>query len=90
MSDEHRNQSQDQSQGADNQGEGNREAARHYNEATREHVRSGKVEEAARRAAGQDPNEAAESEAEGRERAKEEDPYVDRDYQQPTKPTGSV
>lgn len=45
---------------------------------------------AARRAAGQDPNEAAESEAEGLERAKEEDPEVDRDYQQPTKPTGSA
>ncbi len=32
----------------DNQGEGNREAARHYNDAQEKFARSGKVEEAAR------------------------------------------
>jgi len=79
-------QTQTQTGGGDVQGEGDREAARHYNESTREYVRSGKVEEAARRAGEQDPREGAESEAEGRARAREEDPEVERDYQQPTPP----
>ncbi len=69
-----------------NQGEGDREAARAYNEATQDYVRSGKVEEAARRAGKQDPEEAEHSEEEGRARAKEEDPEVRRDYRQPTPP----
>ena len=34
----------------DNQGEGNREAARHYNEAQQEFAESGKVEKAAQEA----------------------------------------
>lgn len=75
-----------QQQGDDeNQGEGDREAAEHYNEATREFVESGKVDEAAERAAGQDPQEARESEHRGKERAREEDPALHRDYDKPEK-----
>jgi hypothetical protein len=70
-----------------NQGEGNREAAREYNEQTREFVRSGKVEDAARQAGEQDPEEARQSEREGLEHAKEEDPEVSRDYGQPVDTT---
>jgi hypothetical protein len=68
-----------------NQGEGNRQAARRYDEATREHIRSNDVEQEARDAAGQDAEEAARSEAEGRARAKEKDPEVARDYSKPSK-----
>ena len=67
------------------QGEGDREAAGHYNEATREFVKSGKVEEAVEEAAGQDPQEAERSERAGRERAKEVDPAVHREYDKPDK-----
>lgn len=67
------------------QGEGDREAARRYNEATREFVESGKVGDAAGQAAGQDPAEAAEAEQAGRGRAKEQDPAVHRDYNKPTR-----
>jgi hypothetical protein len=69
----------------ENQGEGDREAAGHYNEATREFVESGKVDEAAERAAGQDPQEARDSERRGKERAREEDPALHRDYEKPEK-----
>jgi len=74
-----------QRSGARNQGEGDRESAGRYNEATREFVESGKVEEASERAAGQDPQEAGNSERAGRERAKEEDPAVHREYDKPEK-----
>lgn len=60
---------------AKNQGEGDREAARHYDEKTREFVDSGKVDEAARNAE-DDPK----AEEKGKERAKEFDPEVHRDY----------
>lgn len=63
-----------------NQGEGDRESAERYNEATRKFVESGRVEQAARDADGMDPDEAAEAERAGRERAKEVDPAVQRDY----------
>jgi len=69
-----------------NQGEGDRESAERYNEATREFVESGKVEEASEQAAGQDPREAESSERAGRERAKEEDPAIHREYGKPEKP----
>lgn len=68
----------------ENQGEGNREAARHYNRETEKFVKSGKVEEAAEKAADQDPEEAKLNESLGRERAKEEDPAVEREYHKPT------
>ena len=71
--------------GSNTQGEGDREAAAHYNEATREFVESGKVEEASERAAAQDPQEAESSERAGRERAKEVDPAIHRDYDKPEK-----
>ena len=67
-----------------NPGEGDREAARRYNEATHEHARSGKVEQAARDAEKQSPEEAERAEAEGRAKAKEYDPDVDRDYSKAT------
>jgi hypothetical protein len=67
------------------QGEGDKEAARRYDEATQEFVRSGKLEQAEKQAAEQDPREAEQAEREGRERAKEDDPAVHRDYHQPTK-----
>jgi len=66
-----------------NEGEGNRTAARQYNEATREFIASGKVDEqaeAARRAVeGRERAELERAEATGRERMKEEDPNVHRD-----------
>jgi len=73
-----------QNQTQTNQGEGDREAARRYNEATREHARSADVEQEARDAAEQDPGEAAQSEAEGRARARENDPEVTRNYTRPS------
>ena len=62
-------------------GEGNYEATRQYNEATKRFVQSGKVDQAAREAAPEDDAEAlqlAAAEAEGRARAKEEDPMLTR------------
>lgn len=70
---------------SDIQGEGNKEAAREYNEATRKFVESGRVEEAAEQAKGQDPSEAERAEQAGIERAKEKDPAVHREYDKPTK-----
>jgi len=67
-----------------NQGEGDRESAERYNEATREFVKSGKVDEAAE-SAEQDPGEAEESECAGRQHAKELDPAVHRDYEKSEK-----
>lgn len=67
-------------------GEGDREADRHYRERTEKFVKSGKVDEAARKAAEQDPEEAREAEAQGRKRAKEVDPEVHRNYDKPTRP----
>lgn len=60
-------------------GEGNYKASRQYNKATKRFVESGRVEEAARDAEPVDPREAADmehAEAEGRRRAKKEDPAV--------------
>jgi hypothetical protein len=72
-------------QGGQNQGEGDREAARRYNEDQQQFVQSGKVDEAARKAAGQDPAEARKAEQAGRDRAKELDPEESRDYSKPDK-----
>lgn len=63
-----------------NQGEGDRESAQRYNEATRKFVESGKVEQAAH-----DAKEDLAAEEKGRERAKEFDPETRRDYTKPTK-----
>jgi hypothetical protein len=63
-----------------NQGEGDREAAKRYNDATEQFVKSGKVDKAAHEAT-EDPA----AEAKGRSRAKEFDPETRRDYTKPTK-----
>lgn len=67
-------------------GEGDREADRHYREQTRRFVKSGRVEKAAEQARGQDPEEAREAEQRGRQRAKEVDPEVHREYDKPASP----
>jgi len=63
-----------------NQGEGDRESARRYNEDTQKFAKSGKVDEAARTA-----TEDRAAEDKGRERAKEDDPQLRRDYSKPEK-----
>jgi hypothetical protein len=62
-------------------GEGNYDATRRYNKATKRFVESGKVDKAAHDAAPASDAEAlqlAAAEAEGRSRAKEEDPILTR------------
>ena len=71
--------------GGKNQGEGDREAARRYNQDQREFVESGKVQQAAEQAAGQDPAEAEAAEEAGKQRAREFDPAETRDYRKPDK-----
>lgn len=63
---------------ARNQGEGDRKFARKYAKNTQKHIDSGQVKEAARQAK---PDEKAERA--GRDRAKEFDPAVHRDYDEP-------
>jgi hypothetical protein len=70
---------------SENQGEGDRESAKKYNEATRDFVESGKLEDKEGEATGQDATEAEVTERIGRERAKEEDPEVKRDYDKPAR-----
>ena len=62
-------------------GEGNYKASRKYNEATKKFVESGRVDQAARDAepgSDSDALQMANAEAEGRRRAKEEDPALRR------------
>ena len=66
-----------------NQGEGDREAARRYNQDQKEFVQSGKVDAAAEQAKGQDPAEAEAAEKAGKARAKEFDPEESRDHRKP-------
>jgi len=69
------------------QGEGNRTAARRYNEETTDFARSGRVDEAARSARPSSADEAREmerAEAEGKSHAREEDPLL----QQRSQPGG--
>ena len=68
-----------------NQGEGDRESAKRYNEDTKEFVKSGKVKDAARKAGKGDRRDMEQAEKAGKERAKEFDPAVRRDYSGPTK-----
>lgn len=68
------------------QGEGDRESARRYDEATKAFVESGKVKKQAETTAKISPEEERELEEAdkaGKERAKEEDPAVRRDYSKP-------
>jgi hypothetical protein len=63
------------------QGEGDKDAARRYNDATKRFVDSGAVAEAARNAEPRTPEQAKEledAEREGRDHAKGEDPQVQR------------
>lgn len=65
----------------DLQGEGNYDAARRYDKAQREFVESGQVDDAARKSAPQNADEAQQlrrAEREGKSHAKEEDPAVSR------------
>ena len=67
--------------GSEVQGEGDYKAARRYNEATREFVEEDDVAEAAREAEPQSELEEQQlerAEQAGRERAKDEDPLLDR------------
>jgi hypothetical protein len=66
------------------QGEGDRDAARRFNEASRDFVKSGKSENAPD-PAGQPQESADWAERKGKSRAKELDPEVHRDYDHPTK-----
>jgi len=68
------------------QGEGDWESARRYDEATKAFVESGKVKEHADTTAKISPEEKCEleeAEKAAKERAKEEDPAVRRDYSKP-------
>lgn len=68
-----------------NQGEGDLESGRRYNEKTQKFVESGKVDEAARKAGEGDKQEMERAEQSGKDRAKELDPAVERNYSKPTK-----
>ncbi len=65
----------------ENQGEGNRDAARRYNKDAQEHARSGKSKGAADRARadveGPDADKLREAEREGKSHIAEEDPEVE-------------
>lgn len=67
-----------------NQGEGNRGAARAYNESQQRFAKEGdverKAEEAHRAMQGQEGTELRRAEAQGRAHAKEKDPNETRDY----------
>jgi hypothetical protein len=68
----------------DNEGEGNRTAAREYNEAQRRFVESGKVDEKAREAErameGPERRELEDAELVGKRHAAKEDPEIKRRY----------
>ena len=69
------------------QGEGDYEAAKHYNEKTEDFAQSGKVEEAARKAGevtAEEREEMKRSEAEGKRHTHEKDPNVSREYHRPS------
>jgi hypothetical protein len=65
----------------ENQGEGNRDAARRYNESVEKHARSGKSEDAAEQARedvdGPEAERLRQAEREGKKRIAEEDPEVE-------------
>jgi hypothetical protein len=73
-----------EAQKQNNEGEGNRTAARAHNESQRRFVKSGQVEKPAREAEqaldGPEARELAEAEALGKSHIAEEDPQVSRDY----------
>jgi hypothetical protein len=67
----------------ENQGEGNREAARRYNEGVKKHIKKGDVQqqaaEAERALDGPEKDELQEAEKIGKSHIKEEDPQIKRD-----------
>ncbi len=67
-----------------NEGEGNRTAARRYNENARKTAERG-VEEKPENLSEEERLELERAEEEGRSRAKELDPAVERDYEKPTR-----
>lgn len=67
-----------------NEGEGNRTAARRYNEGARKTAERG-IQEKPENLSDEERLELERAEEEGRSRAKELDPSVDRDYQKPTR-----
>jgi hypothetical protein len=73
-----------------NQGEGNRTAARSYNEATKAFVASGKVpnaaQDAARAVAGPEAEKLRQAEQEGKRHSRGEDPLLARPGSSPEKP----
>ncbi|MEE4376451.1 MAG: hypothetical protein V2J55_02920 [Candidatus Competibacteraceae bacterium] len=67
-------------------GEGDHEAARHYNESTQDFVDSGQVqeqEETTRDVSEQERERLTTAEKAGEEKAKEHDPSINRDYSEP-------
>lgn len=66
------------------QGEGDREAARKYNEATRRFVKSSKAKHA-RKTTNLSQADLERAEETGKKHAKEEDPSVHRDYKKPNR-----
>ncbi|HEX5319840.1 MAG TPA: hypothetical protein VFW46_11825 [Stellaceae bacterium] len=74
----------DQPQRQQNEGEGNRTAARQYNESQRRFVESGKVDDKAREAEkaleGDERRELEEAEMVGKSHAAKEDPEIKRKY----------
>jgi hypothetical protein len=77
-------------QGQRNQGEGNKEAARRFNKETRQFLETEEAKKRLTEGAELDEEEEAEgleAEKRGRQRAKEADPEVVRDYDQPTRPS---
>jgi hypothetical protein len=69
-----------------NEGEGNRTAARRYNEAAQKTAKKG-VQPDAEPKSEQERKEMEQAEEAGRSRAKEVDPSVERDFKRPTKST---
>jgi hypothetical protein len=67
-----------------NQGEGDRESARRYNEAVRETVESGEVERREQERREADDPALRDAEETGKARARERDPEVPRDYRKPS------
>jgi len=71
-----------------NQGEGNRDAAREYDEQQHEFVERGEVqrhENETRNMSEAERRDAQRAEEEGKAHAKEKDPSAERDYSKPTK-----
>ncbi len=67
-----------------NEGEGSRTAARRYNEGASKTARRGEMPRAEPKSDAEEA-ELEQAEDEGRERAKEQDPAVKRDYSRPTR-----